>query len=47
MNESGLIQFAQDLVRIPSLSGQENELNKRVIQEMTKLGFNRVWLDPL
>ncbi len=45
MNNEKLIAFTQDLVRIPSLSGQEGAVARRVEEEMTALGFDRVWSD--
>lgn len=45
MDTSQLIQFTQDLVRIPSLSGQEEAVAKRVESEMRRLAFDRVWID--
>ncbi|MBE2236302.1 MAG: YgeY family selenium metabolism-linked hydrolase [Caldilineaceae bacterium] len=45
MNTDGLIVFTQDLVRIPSLSGEERGVAARVQAEMETLGFDRVWMD--
>ena len=45
MNREKLITFTQDLVRIPSLSGQEGAVARRVEEEMSALGFDRVWSD--
>jgi putative selenium metabolism hydrolase len=45
MDSSQLIQFTQDIVRIPSLSGQEEAVAKRVESEMRSLAFDRVWTD--
>ncbi len=41
------IAFAQDLIRIPSLPGQEGELAARVLQEFKTLGFDDVWSDDV
>ena len=41
------LTFAQDLVRIPSLSGREGEVAKRVVEEMEALGYDEVRLDRL
>lgn len=41
------LAFAQDLVRIPSLSGREGEVAKRVLEEMEALGYDEVRLDRL
>ena len=45
MNNDNLIAFTQDLVRIPSPSGQEGAVARRVEEEMVALGFDRVWRD--
>ncbi|HQY92349.1 YgeY family selenium metabolism-linked hydrolase [Caldilinea sp.] len=45
MNTDRLIVFTQDLVRIPSLSGEESGVAARVQAEMEALGFDRVWVD--
>lgn len=45
MDASRLIQFAQDLIRIPSLSGEEEPVARRVHAEMEALGFDRVTTD--
>ena len=41
------VAFAQDLIRIPSLSGAEGELARRVVAEMEALGYDEVWTDEL
>jgi succinyl-diaminopimelate desuccinylase len=41
------IQFAQALIRIPSLPGQEGELAARVLREFEALGFDDVWSDEV
>ena len=43
----GAIAFARDLIRIPSLPGEEGELTRRVIAEMEALGYDDVWTDEL
>lgn len=40
-----LITFTQDLVRLRSLSGEEEAVARRVQAEMTTLGFDQVWMD--
>ncbi len=40
-----LTAFAQDLVRIKSLSGEEGSAAERVSREMHQLGFDHVWTD--
>jgi putative selenium metabolism hydrolase len=39
------VRFAQDLIRIPSLPGEEGDLAARVRMEMQQLGFDDVWID--
>ena len=43
----GAVAFAQDLIRIPSLPGEEGELVRRVVAEMEALGYDDVWTDEL
>ncbi|MDE2762956.1 MAG: M20/M25/M40 family metallo-hydrolase [Gemmatimonadota bacterium] len=43
----GAITFAQDLIRIPSLPGEEGELARRVVTEMEALGYDEVRTDEL
>ena len=45
--EKELIEFAQDLVRIKSLSGQEGELIKFIDKRMIALGFDEVTIDSM
>jgi putative selenium metabolism hydrolase len=42
-----LTGFLQDLVRIPSPSGQEGPVVRRIQQEMEAVGFDEVKIDPL
>jgi putative selenium metabolism hydrolase len=46
MDSDALIRFAQALVRIPSLSCQEEGVAKRTEEEMQALGFDEVHRDP-
>ena len=43
----GSIRFAQDLIRIPSLPGEEGTLTERVLQEMKELGYDEVYADGM
>ncbi len=43
----GAIAFAQDLIRIPSLPGEEENLAHRVVAEMEALGYDDAWTDEL
>jgi putative selenium metabolism hydrolase len=45
MQPSQLVQFTQDIVRIPSLSGQEDAVSKRIESEFRSLAYDRVWTD--
>ena len=45
MNTDALIGFAQELIRQPSLSGEEQAVVELVVAEMRALGFDRVWVD--
>lgn len=42
-----LIQFAQDLVRIKSMSGQEREIIKFIEKKMKALGYDEVTIDSM
>lgn len=42
-----LVQFAQDLVRLPSPSGQEEAVARRLAEEMRRVGFTDVHIDRL
>lgn len=41
------IDFAAELIRIPSPSGHEEEVARRVVQELEALGFDDAWIDGL
>lgn len=43
----GAVAFAQDLIRIPSLPGEEGDLTRRVVAEMEALGYDEVYTDQL
>ena len=43
----GAVAFAQDLIRIPSLPGEEEALVRRVVSEMEALGYDDVYTDEL
>jgi len=45
MDNDKLIQFTQDLVRRPSLSGEEGAVAQRVREEMEALGYDQVLVD--
>lgn len=45
LDEVALVAFTQDLVRIPSLSGEEGPAVERVTAEMHRLGFDEVFVD--
>lgn len=43
----GAVAFAQDLIRIPSMPGEEGEVARRVAAEMEALGYDEAWTDDL
>ncbi len=43
--QDAVVQFVQDLVRTPSLPGQEEELVTIITNEMVNLGYDEVWVD--
>ncbi len=45
--EPELVQFMQDIIRIPSLSSQEGDVIERIGAEMVKLGYDEVTVDPM
>lgn len=45
MDNDRLARFIQDIVRIPSLSGQEGAVSQRIVDEMTVLDYDQVWTD--
>jgi putative selenium metabolism hydrolase len=45
--QAQMIAFAQDLVRIPSLSGQEGEIIRFIEARMKALGFDEVRIDAM
>ena len=42
-----LITFLREIIAIPSLNGKEKNVILRMKEEMEKLGYDRVWIDPL
>ena len=45
MNKQALVEFTQRLVRKQSYSGEEGPVTQIVVDEMTSLGFDKVWVD--
>jgi len=45
--EADLLGFMQDIIRIPSLSSQEGAVIERIRNEMLKLDFDEVRVDPM
>lgn len=45
LDNNHCVKFAQDLIRIPSLSGQEKPVVDRIIEEMNLLGFDDAFID--
>ena len=43
----GLVKFMQDIIRIPSLSSQEGPVIQRIKEEMERLGYDEVRVDPM
>jgi succinyl-diaminopimelate desuccinylase len=46
-NFEGAVTFAQDLIRIPSVSGDEESVAERVVEELKRLRFDDVWVDEV
>ncbi len=45
--QDAMIGFLRDIVAIPSLSGQEENVVRRIADEMKNVGFDEVIIDPL
>lgn len=45
--EAGMVQFMRDLIRIPSESAQEAGVIQRIREEMEKVGFDEIRIDPM
>lgn len=45
LDPAALVAFAQELIRIPSLSGEEQPVVARIVAEMRSLGFDAVMVD--
>ena len=41
------VRFLRDLIAIPSMSGKEGCVIRRIQAEMGRLGYDEVWVDPL
>jgi len=45
--QDDLVRFLREIISIPSISGQEKEVIERIKQEMIKLGYDMVRVDPM
>ena len=45
--KSDLVNFMQDIIRIPSLSSREGAVVERIREEMLKIGYDEVTVDPM
>src|ERR1700690_3559784 len=45
--ESDIVRFLRDLIAIPAESGHEGPVVARIRQEMEKVGFDEVRIDPM
>ncbi len=43
--KSGMIDFAQRLIRCPSLTGEEKDVSDILLKELDKLGYNEIFRD--
>lgn len=46
-HEQDIVTFLRDIVKIPSYSGNEEKVVRRIALEMEKVGFDEVKIDPL
>lgn len=42
-----LVKFLRDIIAVPSLSGNEEAVIKRIKEEMKKIGYKKIRVDPL
>jgi len=42
-----LVKFMQDIIRIPSLSSEEGAVVERIREEMLRIGYDEVTIDPM
>jgi putative selenium metabolism hydrolase len=47
IDKDSLVRFAQELIHIPSPSGQEGPLAQRLADEMRRVGFDHVFVDRI
>jgi len=40
-----VVRFLRDLIAIPSMSGKEGRVIRRIEEEMGRLGYDEVWVD--
>jgi putative selenium metabolism hydrolase len=45
--KADLVKFMQDIIRIPSLSSEEGAVIERARQEMLRIGYDEVTVDPM
>ena len=45
--KADLVKFMQDIIRIPSLSSEEGAVVERARQEMLRIGYDEVTVDPM
>ncbi len=45
--KADLVRFMQDIIRIPSLSSEEGAVVERARQEMLRIGYDEVTVDPM
>lgn len=45
VDEEKMISFCQELIQIPSYTGQEQEVADYIVERMLTLGYDRAWVD--
>jgi acetylornithine deacetylase/succinyl-diaminopimelate desuccinylase-like protein len=45
--KADLVRFMQDIIRIPSLSSEEGAVIERIREEMQRVGYDEVTVDPM
>lgn len=42
-----IVEFLREIIAIPSMGGKEEAVVQRIKVEMEKIGYDKVWIDPL
>jgi putative selenium metabolism hydrolase len=45
--KNDVVKFLREIIAVPSLGGREEAVVRRIKEEMLKIGYDKVWVDPL